>query len=235
MQTVVLENLNRISPAASETTQAGRWINQCIREDICNKNNFSWMETIENFNTALDQSIYTFGDQTNYKDTRFIYFRRATTNEWRRLNEVQPVALHDRHITTENAEPDVWARVYDNGAHGFDIRGIPSTANWLLRAYIWEYPDELTGVNTNALLDEYPGLVEAGACARGALHYKNHEAHMLWTSMFERRKKDMIRSERGKQNQSRPTLRMNDAAGRPASGRRHGSRGYGGSAYDWWA
>lgn len=233
MQTVVLENLDRVSPAAAETTQAGRWINQCIREDICNLINFPWMEVTENFDTVADQSIYTFTDQTNYKDVRFIYFRKARTDEWRRLEEVQPVALHDRHSTTESAEPEVWARVYDSSSHGFDIRGVPSTANWLIQAYLWEYPVELTGSNTNELLDTYPGLVESGACARGALHYKNHEAHAMWTSRFERQKVAMLRAERGRRDQSRPVLRMNDAAGRPASGRRRSSRNYGGSAYDW--
>jgi len=233
MQSVVLENLDRISPATAETTQAGRWINQCIREDICNLVNFPWMEAIENKTTVKDQSIYTWTDQTKFKDVQYIYFRKAATDEWRRLDEIQPVALHDHYITTENSEPVVWARVYSSGNHGFDLRGVPSTAGWLIRAYLWNYPAELTGSNTNEILDTYPGLVEAGACARGALHYKNLDAASMWTLRFQAQKLAMLRAERGRRDQSRPVLRMSAASGRPSSGRRRGSRNHGGSAYDW--
>jgi hypothetical protein len=228
----VQEALDRVSPAASETTQVEKWVNEVIREDISRAHDWKYLEAEDDLVTVADQDVYILTNQDVFKDIRFILFRKTTTDEWRELDPTPDRVLFQKFTVQAATEPRLFSHIGSSGSHAIRIRGIPSTSGWFLKVFVTRFPAVLTGTNTNIILEQWPRLIECGAMKRGALQFGNLELHTLWTANFNQELTNAIRSERSKDGDSHPTLRMSPAAGRPSSGLRR-AQAHRGPAYDW--
>lgn len=232
MVTRVQEALDRVSPAASETTQVQNWVNEVIREDISRAHDWKYLEAEDDIVTIADQDVYALTSQDVFKDIRFVLYRKAATNEWRELDQADDRVLFQKFTTLEGSEPRLFSHIGSSGSHAIRIRGIPDTSGWFLKVFVTRFPAALSGTQTNIILEQWPRLIECGAMKRGALQFGNLELHTLWTANYNQELTNAIRSERSKDGASHATLRLSPAAGRPSSGlrRAHAHRG---PAYDW--
>ena len=154
------ENLDRVNLPTTEETRIKDWINQSIREDICNLHSWPWMEDIYTQGGIAGTDFYEFlskdWDLTSrkvdsgrrHKDVRWIRYRSNSTDEWTLLPEANDRAVNENIGEQDNGTPMVWKREYRDGQHGFSVRKAPDTTyntdtgkGAQFQVAVWNYPN----------------------------------------------------------------------------------------------
>lgn len=235
LRSAILRNLDRTGATATEIADVTAWINQFIREIACADHNWPFMRTeTATLDTVADQDEYSFPETATgrFKDCDEIYFREASTDEWRPLLETTEKAML-RHFSSQDEGPaQAWAM---SGARTFRVAPIPDQIySNCFRIFTWEYPADLSADgDSNELTLYHSQMIEWAVTARGFLHYGESEQSAQWAQRAEREYSRVLLAERRTGAPSRRTLRISLAAGRPALGLRRWTRAHATEPYDW--
>lgn len=230
------ENLDRVNLPAAETARIKKWINQVIREDICNKLSFQWMEREYEQDITEDEGFYAAEHQARHKNVLRVSFRKSSSDRWHLLNDENPIAFDYHYQTVESGSPRGWRRYYESHHKGFRVRELPSgdtaTDGWKFLVVVEEYPAELINdLDTNLLLTEWSKIIEILVTARGFLHYNQPNDYQAFQNVANIEIDKLLTNERNRKMPAVLTMRRSSAAGRPASGRRRGLRYLGRAPY----
>jgi len=234
LRTRVLDNLDRGGAASTEQGYVDNWINEAIREDICAEHNFDFMEHQETVASVDGQEDYSFPDSSSgelFKDCRFIYFRKTSSDDYWELPELDLRTLLQNFTAQTEGIPSAWARI---GENKFRVRLIPDASTYTFLCLTYEYPAALSADgDTNTLTVSYPRLVEFGGTARGFLRCGELQSAQYWASMFANERERAIRNDKIRLAPNQRTLKLSTAAGRPSPGLRNGIR-WRTSPFSWW-
>ena len=230
----VLANLDRSDANSTEQGYVTDWINQFIREDLCQKHNWDFMEHVEDVSTTDGVDEYAFPDSGSgdrFKDCRWIRFRTKSDEDFWEIEEVPVRALYQGFTEQTRGQPVCWARV---GENKFKVRFIPDASTYEFRIHVWEYPAALTSDgDSNTLTNSYTRLVEFGATARGFLHYGEFNSASYWSSAVANERDNAIKVDWKRLAPSQRTFKPSTAAGRPALGLSRSGR-FRTSPFSWW-
>jgi len=227
MEEAIQENLDRNDLPTTQQTRVRRWINQVIREDICNIHTFPWMERRYTINATAEEEFYAFEQQSRFKTCSFVKFRMSTDEDWRRLDNENELAFEDRYSTVVFGFPTGWRKGYQSSEKGFLVRDIPkegSASGWIFQVKVSEYPAELvfTTSETNLLLEEWSKIIEILVTARGFLHYNQPNDYLAMQNVANIEINKLLTNERARDTTTPLTMRRSNVAGKPASGQRRG-------------
>lgn len=230
VRAAVLRSLDRSGVTATESGDIDRWINQAIREDICQDHNWAFMETQTDVATVLNQESYAFPVASTFKDCQAIFFRRVSTEDWMRLQESHYDFLQDQFTAQVKGVPSVWARRGEN----YVLRAIPDASTYSMRVLSWNYPVELVAdADTNTLLTNYSALVEAAVIRRGLLHYGEDARLQVWEQLYQQARMRSLRADRARLGASDLWLNISFDAGKKSAGLQRGGRVARPAAYSW--
>lgn len=231
-------NLDRLDVATVENNAVKRWINQAIREDICGIENLPWMKRTEEITTTSSEEFYPIADTSHdeFKDLRFVRFRKSTSNEWMSLGEDNERAVNHHFSEINNGTPVSFNFTWDEDLqrHGIRVRLKPDEDTWLFQIGFWVYPAEMKDdADTNRITQFHSKLLEAVTTARGCLNFEDYDAYRAWQEFVNIEIRKYLQVERSKKKASNMTLRMSPNANRPATSVRSRHRSLGLLPYAW--
>ena len=239
VRTAILANLDRSGVGATEAATVDAWINQVIREDLCSDHDWSFLEKTRDITTVDATEVYEFvaaAESEQFKDCRFIRFRKDAASDFTFLAEVSEANLFQNYTEQSKGYPVAWARTYSTDASpadAFRLRLIPDAA-YTLRVHYWAYPAALSADgDTNPLLTRQRKLLEVGVTARALLHYGEEQKAQFWISLWDREYAKAINNDRRRKAVSDGTFRISTVAGRPASARRGTLSAFRDTPYGW--
>lgn len=155
------------------------WINEAQRE-VCNRANFWFMQTSTTI--SFSQSDLSQALPDNFKDEDAFWIVETNPDGF---TELYPMEIEDerrQYDDVTEAQPSYY-RV--DGSNNLILRPVPD-ASYTIKADYWAYLTDLVAAgSSNELVDNYPGILEAGATFRGLRRLGELEDSAMWKKIFE--------------------------------------------------
>ena len=214
----VLGNLDRVGSPSVDNTTVNRWINQAIREVICARHNWQFMEDSATVNTIADVGNYSWPLPDTFKDADLMLRRQDSTSPYFVMEEMTENQIRWQFPLTTQSDPTwVWSR----RGSGFRLRPIPDKSTYGIALIGWWYPAEMTAdTNTSELTTRYTRLLETWATVYGFEYHMEYDKAAQKRQAAETELAAAIIMDRTRLAPSRETLTPSRNAGRPARSNR---------------
>lgn len=155
------------------------WVNEAQRE-VCNRANFWFMSSVTEL--SLVQSDTEVALPSDFKDEDAVWIKEDSPGGY---TELYPMEIED-HRRFHDHDTESEPREYRiDGSNELIIRPIPDKA-YTLKLDYWAYLADLVAAGaSNDLVDNYSGILEAGATYRGFRRLGEFEDAQAWKQIFE--------------------------------------------------